>query len=120
MGRFAFVCLLLAACDMSPPEVTEFTPLEGEDMVGVGYVNVHVAYNDQSDVTAKLLVDDTEVERLDSECSQDACTIDTIWDNTGLLAGEHTLGLVLEDRHGNVAHREHRLLLEDVLEITSM
>jgi len=96
MVRFALGCLLvLAACDMSPPEVSEFTPLEGEQMLGIGYVNVHVAYNDQTDVTAKLLVDNTQVEWLDPECSDDACTIDTIWDNTSLPAGKHTASIAI-------------------------
>ena len=120
MRRFALGLVVLAACDMSPPEVTKFEPLDGEEMIGVGYINVHVDFTDESDVTAKLLADGYEIERLEPECSGDVCTIDTIWDNTSLPAGEHSLGLVLEDRHGNVAHREHTLMLQDVLEITSM
>jgi uncharacterized protein (TIGR03382 family) len=105
---------------MSPPEVHELTPLEGTEMRGVGYVNVHVEFSDESDVTLKLLADGYEVDRLEPECSGDVCTADAIWDNTGLPAGPHTLGIVLEDSHGNVAHRERDLLLEDVLAITSM
>lgn len=120
MRGIALCVVALAACDMNPPEVTKFDPLDGEEMVGIGYVNVHVLFNDESDVTAKLLADGTEVERLEPECSGDACTIDMIWDNTSLPAGDHELGIVLEDSHGNVAHREHTVHLRDVLEITSM
>lgn len=114
------LCATVAACDFSAPEVTRFTPEDNAQLVGIGYVDIHVEFSDSSETTAWLVEDGYELEQIVVNCTDDTCTGDGVWDNTALAAGTHQIGVKLEDSHGNVAHAVHEVSLQDVLEVTSL
>ena len=121
MRGFALaLCAMVAACDFSAPEVTQFTPDDNAQLVGIGLVDIHVEFTDSSETTARLVEDGHELDELSVECTDDTCTADGVWDNRGLPAGTHQVGVRLEDSHGNVSHAVHEVALQDVLEVTSL
>jgi hypothetical protein len=121
MRGFALaLCAMLAACDFSAPEVTQFTPDDNAKLVGIGLVDIHVEFTDSSETTARLVEDGRELDELSVDCNDDTCTADGVWDNRGLEAGAHQIGVTLEDSHGNVSHAVHEVALQDVLEVTSL
>lgn len=121
MRGFALaLCALVAACDFSAPEVTQFTPEDNERLVGIGLVDIHVEFTDSSQTTARLVEDGRELDELSVVCNDDTCSADGVWDNRELAAGTHQIGVRLEDSHGNVSHAVHEVALQDVLEVTGL
>lgn len=122
MRGFALaLCAMLAACDFSAPEVTQFTPDDNAKLVGIGLVDIHVEFTDSSETTARLVEDGRELDDLSVDCNDDdTCRANGIWDNRGLAAGTHQIGVRLEDSHGNVSHVVHEVALQDVLAVTSI
>jgi hypothetical protein len=111
---------LLAACDSEPPQISAFTPVDGEDLRGIRFVSVTADYTDESSTKARLYADGHEVARPQPDCVDEACTIDTKWDTTDLEVGTHELMLEVEDDAGNVAREKHQVVVDDVLEIVSL
>ncbi len=112
---------MVAACDFSAPEITEFTPDDNAQLVGIGLVDIHVEFSDSSEVTARLVEDGRELDEISVVChDDDTCMANGVWDNRALAAGSHQIGVRLEDSHGNVSKAVHEVALQDVLEVTSL
>jgi hypothetical protein len=116
------LAVLLAACDTEPPVIHAFDPDDHADLRGIGRVAVFIEFSEPSDTRVSLYVDGGLVARPQASCEDegDRCTVDTEWNTSGLPVGDHELRIELEDEAGNVAQDKRTVVIDDVLEITSM
>jgi uncharacterized protein (TIGR03382 family) len=110
----------LTACDMTAPKVLSFDPADGELERGVRSFDVDIAYEDESDVTVKLLLDGVKLGEATTDCDHEECTATAQVPTSGIDAGDHVLAAVLEDSSGNETKQTHDVWIDDVLVVTEM
>lgn len=103
------------------PELADITPVNGEDLVGVGIVDVRVAVRERGQATATLAIDGiTQAPKTSDECRRTACMFEWPWDTRDLPAGEHELEIVVSDGASHTVTDTRTVHIDDLVKVTSL